>query len=233
MEPASSFLDASVLSSQTLSTTKMSDKRAEQDVELLRNRIRMLRAEEERAKAKVAETKKRQDEILAVRARKEQSAQQRAEQRLAEEEKVRKQREERLSKKAESRMAVKQRLDQMYAQRRDEAAKLKMEEAQNEQLLRSIRTEQVANAQRRREQILTHQRRTQSELSRQRQAQQQELIRNFLRMISEEEAKRAKVEMEIREMEKEELEQIEKLRKLQEEQRQSFDELELALAEGQ
>ncbi|KAG8464949.1 hypothetical protein KFE25_012312 [Diacronema lutheri] len=227
MEP---YADESAFSNQALSA-KLSEKRAEQDLELLRNRIRMLRMEEAKAKAKVGETKKRQEEILAVRARNEQHAQRRAEQRFMDDEKLRRQREERLTKKTEEKLAVKARFDQMYAARREEAVKRKEEEAQNERMLRSLRDEEVAKAQQRREQILAQQRRAQSELGRQRQEQQQALIHNFLKMIADEEARRREIEAEISEMEKDELEQIEKLRRLQDEQRQSFDELEFALAQ--
>ncbi|KAJ1630912.1 hypothetical protein T492DRAFT_999351 [Pavlovales sp. CCMP2436] len=225
-----SFLNDSTVSNPTLSA-KMSDKKAEQDIDLLRNRLRMLRAEEGKAKAKVVETKKRQDEILALRTRNEELAQRRVEHRFGEEEKTRKLREERLSKKNDSRLAVKERFDQMYAKRREEAVQLKKEEAQNGRMVRSLRDEEIAKAQRRREQILTQQRRAQSELGNKRQEQQQGLISNFLGLIAEEEGRRQEVEKEIAEMEKDELEQIEKLRTLQEEQRLSYDELEFALTQ--
>lgn len=208
------------------------DKRDEQDIELLRNRIRKLRAEESKAAAKVSEAQRRQEEVLAVRARHEQAVQQRAGRRLDEEEKVRRQREAWLSQKRQSRVAIKQRLDQMYSQRREVAVKLKQEGAQHEQALRSARDREVALAQRSAEQISQHEKALQAETARRRQAQQQVLIQDFLRLIAQEEGRKAELEAEIRDMALQEAAEAETLRALKEELRESMDELELTLAES-
>jgi Mg2+ and Co2+ transporter CorA len=228
--PMDSSMSAPSIVNATLSA-KVSEKRAEQGLDLLKNRIRLLRQEEAKAKAKVAETKRRQDEIIALRARNEEAAARRAEHRLAEEDRARRQREERLAQKHESRVAVKQTFDKMYSERREQAMQTRKEEAENQRALRTLRETEVAKAQRRREQILGQQRKLQSDLGRQRQAHQQDLIQNFLGMIADEEARRAQIEAEIAEMEQDELAQIEKLRELQEEQRVSYDALEFALAQ--
>lgn len=224
------YSNPAAIVNSTLSA-KVSEKRAEQGLDLLKNRIRLLRQEEAKAKAKVAETKRRQDEIIALRARNDEAAARRAEHRFAEDERARRQREERLAQKHESRVTVKQTFDKMYSERRELATQTRKEEADNQRALRALRETEVAKAQRRREQILGQQRKVQSELGRQRQAHQQDLIQNFLGMIAEEEARRAQIEAEIAAMEQDELAQIEKLRQLQEEQRVSYDALEFALAQ--
>eukprot|EP00921_Rhytidocystis_pertsovi_P002309 GHVQ01003947.1.p1 GENE.GHVQ01003947.1~~GHVQ01003947.1.p1 ORF type:complete len:274 (-),score=74.10 GHVQ01003947.1:1131-1952(-) len=64
---------------------RLSRKKTEQDALLLANRIALLRAEEDKARKKIDETKKRSQEVMEIRRRNEAVAKQREEARLAQE----------------------------------------------------------------------------------------------------------------------------------------------------
>lgn len=197
-------------------------KRAEQDALLLANRIRLLRAEDQKTKKRVQETEKRMQAIVEIRRRNEdcralkevECSRRQAQEQDAREQK-RREREEQLRKTSDRRKAV-------MEQKLGQSGGVKQEREAARQFLREQRAqteaEQQARAERVRSQAAAASRsRARSEGAR------QEMVKNSIkeRFCAEEERRLATL-AEIERMEREEAELLAQLQKTQEQHQSVF-----------
>jgi len=208
---------------------KLARRKLQQDVELLSNRVERLREEERKAKQKVLETKLRGQEISALQKRNEQASAAKAlAKRMEEDQRLREVQQLRLKRVAEKEQ-VKAVQEELAKAKRDDVRAEKQVKAENADMVRSLRSYDVARAQKTRAEIRSHQKMVSLKFEKQREAHQEFLAQDFINMIALEDRRREEVETEIAEMESVERKHIENLRKLQEEQKMAYDALEQAL----
>jgi len=205
-------------------------KKLQQDVELMQNRVERLRAEERKAKQKVLETKLRGQEIAALQKRNEQAAAAKMLAKTMEEDQRRREVQQQRAKRSEQRVAIKKVQSDMHEARHADVRAEKEIKAENMEMVRSLKTYDLARAQKARAEIRQHQKMVSAKFEKQRQAHQEFLAQDFINMIAMEDRRREDVEKEIAVMEEDERKHIERLRALQEEQRLAYDALEAALA---
>ena len=205
-------------------------KQAQNDAQLLINRIALLRQEEAKARKKIQETQLRAQEMLALKKH--------TVEKLA----VKQQREAAAKKKQE---LVRQRVEKQkraHAKKmelaRKRVAEAKVQEVREVHIMRrkfkaereQQKREKVAKARKKHEAVKGRDGAVQRAQEAQRRERQARVIEEYERKIEEENARRAAKEAEVRRMEKEELKLIEALKKVQVLQREAFEELEAALA---
>jgi len=204
-------------------------RRAESDVQLLANRLAHLRAEEEKARKKIEETKKRAGEILEMKERNAAIAKRKAEERNTrkaivnrEQQRVamrrQKLRDERTVKGSKSNASkldyVKQQREEKLA-RKEQGKRLKAAEIAKARLVKEkIRNREIAM------------RRKRQQEEKERRAKQ---AAEYRRRLKEERSKQQVADEEISTMEEEEMKLIERLRATQDLQRQAYATLEAAL----
>jgi len=226
----SSQMSCGSLTSNPMLNAKLTRKKVQQDMELLSNRIERLRAEEQRAKQKVLETKMRGQEIISLQKRNEQAAAAKELQRRLEQEALNAEVQKQQRKKAEHRNALKQTFNAMHSAKRQQVELERRIKHENAELLKQTKVAELERVRRNREIIREQQKETKERFERQRQAHQEFLAQDFIGMIAMEDKRREEVEAEIAVLEVEERQHIERLRALQEEQRAAYDALEEALA---
>lgn len=205
-------------------------KQAQNDAQLLINRIALLRQEEAKARKKIQETQLRAQEMLELKKH--------TVEKLA----VKQQREAAAKKKQE---LVRQRVEKQkraHAKKmelaRKRVAEAKVQEVREVHIMRrkfkaereQQKREKVAKARKKHEAVKGRDGAVQRAQEAQRRERQARVIEEYERKIEEENARRAAKEAEVRRMEKEELKLIEALKKVQVLQREAFEELEAALA---
>merc|ERR1719238_799785 len=205
-------------------------KQAQNDAQLLINRIALLRQEEAKAQKKIQETQLRAQEMLELKKH--------TVEKLA----VKQQREAAAKKKQE---LVRQRVEKQkraHAKKmelaRKRVAEAKVQEVREVHIMRrkfkaereQQKREKVAKARKKHEAVKGRDGAVQRAQEAQRRERQARVIEEYERKIEEENARRAAKEAEVRRMEKEELKLIEALKKVQVLQREAFEELEAALA---
>jgi len=224
-------LSASMTDGQgNLLNAKLARRKLQHDVELLSNRVERLREEERKAKQKVLETRLRGQEISALQKRNEQAATAKALAKRMEEDQLLRERQESRVRRVEEKKALKSVFVQMHEARRDDVKAERQIKAENAQLVRAVKSFDVARAQKARQDIRSHQKLVSERFEKQRQAHQEFLAQDFINMIAMEDKRREEVEKEIVAMEADERKHIENLRKLQDEQKAAYDSLESALA---
>lgn len=209
--------------------TKNGRKRAEADLQLLSNRIALLRIEEQKSLQKVEETKARAKEILEIKKRNENAVQSRIMQHVSKEMQVK----EIQSKAMAERNARKKKLaatrEQLIEAKKEVAARLREEQRLHEEMSGSVRVEvetqnrSKAYEERKRREAL---RMKQEE---ERKAKERALQEEVARKIESEERKRQEAERVISSLEEEERVLIARLKKTQEMQEEAIAALESSL----
>lgn len=218
------------VSQGSVHSAKLARRKLQHDVELLSNRVERLREEERKAKQKVLETRLRGQEISALQKKNEQAATAKALAKRMEEDQTNRERQESRLRKVEDKKVLQDTFRKMFDARREDVKAERLIKAENAQLVRSIKSFDLAKAQQARAEIRAHQQAVSQRFEKQRQAHQEFLAQDFINMIAMEDKRREQVEKEIVDMESVERKHIENLRKLQDEQKAAYDALELALS---
>jgi len=208
---------------------RMSRRQAEQDVVTMRNRIKRLELEEERAQKNIEDTRRRADGIVRLKAQNELRARQREQERM--------QREMELQMEAHSKALERAQREANIKANRQSAIRAK------QQMVRESREESRANAmatwnhQKRdmeraaklKEDIYQRERKAVHDKHLQRHLQQVRVVRRYEERLEEEERIRQEKEEEMLRLEEEEAELLARLRHAQDLQRGAYTELEVAL----
>lgn len=215
-----------------LSNATLARKRAEQDAILLANRLRLLRAEEEKTRKKVIETESKTSDILQLHQRNEQRARQREAEESRREAEEQEQRARQMRERAEQQRNLQVKHNKIVQQKQLSSAAVREDREVGRLALQEQRAEvdaeMTAKAERiRRQTALASRSRAKSESAKQEQAQAGVRIR----VIREEDATRERMS-EIDRMEKEEAQLIARLQSTQERHRVAFLKLEDALRHG-
>jgi len=225
----SSGVSVSSMTSNPMLNAKIMRRKVQQDTELLSNRIERLKAEERKAKAKVAETRLKGREILSLQKRNEQANAARALAKRMEDEQRQREAQKLQLRKAEHRAAMKMTFESMYTSKREDVQLERMIKKENAEVLRQTRLSELDRAQKGRSVIRSQQAQVRARFEQQRQAHQEYLAQDFIGMIAMEDKRREEIEKEIAVMEIEERQHIERLKALQDEQKSAYDALEQAL----
>jgi len=215
--------------SNRLLAAKRARKRAEGDYQLLQNRLVRLRMEEEKAQKKILETKKRAQEIIALKARNE----------LANREKMMKQDDADGSISEATSRAAKQRSDQkarvqatqeeLLQQKREGVLHTRRARQEHEMSIQRQRDADMQHAHQCKEAIKAHEVAMQRQQHEKRIERSEQCKKELDDKVLEEEQQRTLAEVQVRRMEAEEAYLIEQLQKTQEQQRSAYDSLEQAL----
>merc|ERR1712054_705275 len=215
--------------SNRLLAAKRARKRAEGDYQLLQNRLVRLRMEEEKAQKKIGETKKRAQEIIALKARnemanrdKEQKASDADYEIAAAKDRANKQRQD-------QKLKVSQTQQQLHKAKRDGVLHTRLARQEHEMSIQRQRDADMQHAHQCKEAIKAHETAMQR-AQHQRKIQRSEQCKKELdtKVLLEEE-QRTLAESQVRRMEAEEAYLIEQLQKTQQAQRMAYDDLEEAL----
>ena len=206
-------------------------RRAESDVQLLANRLAHLRAEEEKARRKIAETKRRAGEVATMKKRnallqkkKEEEKRMRNEVIQREQQRVAMRRAAQRAKRSGANNKLNE--DKLrYVREQREQAKIHREQVLEGKLREEQRARKLKDKIRQREVRLKMKR---EEEEKQRRAAQ---ARAYRKRLQEERVKQDIADSQISAMEEEEMRLIERLRKTQDMQRKAYASLETALSE--
>eukprot|EP00741_Cyanophora_paradoxa_P014943 tig00020830_g14417.t1 len=212
-----------------LLAAKNARKRAETDAQLLDNRLRRLKIEEDRARKKIEETRRRAAEILQLKERNVAKVQVKQQMEQEEEERLRREREIIAIQNAERR-EVKKAIELAIVQtKKAEAATLKKLSRENQIAAARFKEMEVKRAQMIRDSIKAREIEAVARIQKQRVLHEQSLGQTFEERVAVEEDRRRRAEEEVLRMEQEEAALIERLRHMQARQRKAYEELEGAL----
>lgn len=205
-------------------------KRAEEDAQLLSNRIALLKQEELKSLKKIEETRNKAREIMQKK------AQMLEEQRIKEEEKNKKQEEER--QKAEQTKLIREQSKQVKASTREELVKklkeevlaIKMARKENESLIEQNKNLQLLEKTTLTQNVKNQMREAESKKRRMEEERKARVRAELERKIEDENLRKQQKEDEIARMEQEELELIQRLQNSQMMQRSAYEELEQAMS---
>lgn len=208
---------------------KNNRKRAEGDLQLLENRILLLRGEEQRALNKVNETKARANDILQLKKRNEDALNRKLEENLNKELRIKAKRDQTIQdkKRRDEKMTrtknsiLKSRND-MYIETKGEGAKFVNDNNLIKQKIEEDNRKKAAIVKARKEAALKKKREEQER-------REAEITRKYMEKQEEENRRTAAAERRIRELEKVERDMIERLKKTQTLQQKAYSELQESL----
>lgn len=208
---------------------KNNRKRAEGDLQMLENRILLLKSEEQRALNKVKETRIRANDILQLKKRNEDSLNQKLQENLEKEMRVkakrdqsnleRKRRNERMTKTKQSILSSR---NDMYAETKGAGIKYENENNLMKQKIEEDNRKKAAAIKAKKEAALKKKREEQER-------KEAEIRRKYLEKQEEENRRTAAAERRIHELEKVEREMIERLKRTQMLQQKAYSELQESL----
>jgi len=212
-----------------LLAAKRARKKAEDDHQLLQNRLHRLQVEEQRAASKIEETRKRAEEILALKARNVKArADKEASMRQSEEEVLNAQ--QRACEQRETRaMRVQAATSNVARKKREDVLTTRKERQEHELAIQKDREAQLAAAAQSKATIKAHEQQVQMASHKSRMMKTEKFAEEFDKKVKEEEALRLSTEEEVREMERHEAELIERLKSTQTSQRNAYEHLEEVL----
>lgn len=204
-------------------------KQAEQDAQLLANRIALLKQEEQKAWRKIEQTKTRAQSILELRVENEKRMAHRAEADFAHDRASEKEQRIMNAHKEVARMARQKQYEMEVAKKRDSVEKVK----QDKRLARKIKQQRAIEVREHHRENSMQIRRQEALAKERREAEKAELIRRnreaYERRIEGEEKSRRKLLGNVMKMEQRERELIERLRNTQQLQQEAYSQLETAL----
>ena len=207
-------------------------RRAESDVQLLANRLAHLRAEEEKARKKIAETKRRADEVATMKRRNALLQKKKAEEKAMQQNVIQREQQRVAMRRAAQRAQKsgahsKMNEDKLkYVRQQREQAKSHRAQVLEGKLREEERAKQLKDKIRQREIRLKMQKEKEEKERRIRQA------KAYQKRLQEERVKQDIADSQISAMEEEEMRLIERLRKTQDMQRKAYASLESALQEN-
>lgn len=205
-------------------------KRAEEDAQLLSNRIALLRLEEQRSLKKIEETRNKAREIMQKK------AQMLEEQRLKEEEKNKRLEEEKARieqnkiNKEQSKQARISTREEMIKKLKDEVLAIKLAKKENQSIIEQNKNIELLEKATVTQSIKGMHREAEEKRRRTEEERKARVRAELERKIEEENMKKQQKEDEIARMEQEELELIQRLQNSQMMQRSAYEELELAMS---
>merc|ERR1712195_269315 len=204
-----------------LLAAKRARKKAEDDHQLLQNRLHRLQVEEQRAASKIEETRKRAEEILALKARNVKArADKEASMRQSEEEVLNAQ--QRACEQRETRaMRVQAATSNVARKKREDVLTTRKERQEHELAIQKDREAQLAAAAQSKATIKAHEQQVQMASHKSRMMKTEKFAEEFDKKVKEEEALRLSTEEEVRE--------IERLKSTQTSQRNAYEHLEEVL----
>lgn len=204
-------------------------KRAEEDAQLLANRIALLKQEELKSLKKIEETRNKAREIMQKRAK------MLEEQRIKEEERNQKLEEERL--RAEQNRVLKEQTkqaklnsrDELVRRLKDEVLAIKLARKENQNLIEQNKNLELLEKTTLTQNVKNQHREAEEKKRRMEEERKAKVRAELERKIDEENMRKQQKEEEIARMEQEELELIQRLQNSQMLQRSAYEELELAM----
>ncbi|OMJ78643.1 hypothetical protein SteCoe_21520 [Stentor coeruleus] len=205
-------------------------KRAEEDAQLLSNRIALLRLEEQRSLKKIEETRNKAREIMQKK------VQMLEEQRLKEEEKNKRLEEEKARieqnkiNKEQSKQARISTREEMIKKLKDEVLAIKLAKKENQSIIEQNKNIEMLEKATVTQSIKDMHREAEEKRRRAEEERKAKVRAELERKIEEENMKKQQKDDEIARMEQEELELIQRLQNSQMMQRSAYEELELAMS---
>ena len=212
-----------------LLAAKRARKRAKGDYQLLQNRLVRLRLEEEKAQKKIMETKKRAQEILALKARNEMANKEKMNQAHHADEEIARAKDRALQQRNEQKLRCQHAADQVAKQKRDGVLNTRRARQEHEMVIQRQRDADLRHAQQCKDAIKAHELAVQQQAHQKRIELTEKFQHEFDSKVMEEEKERTMAESEVRRMEAEEAALIERLKSTQDDQRNAYDQLETAL----
>merc|ERR1712196_171923 len=211
-----------------LLAAKRARKRAEGDYQLLQNRLVRLRLEEEKAKKKISETKKRAQEILALKARNEMANREKMSHATDADEEIARAKDRAAKQRIDQKVRVSQAQEQVAKQKRDGVLYSRRARQDHEMAIQRQRDADLRHAQQCKDAIKAAELQVQKAAHQKRIEMTEKFQAEFDRKLTEEEKQRMIAEGEVRRMEAEEAHLIDALKQTQEDQRVAYDDLEAA-----
>jgi len=212
-----------------LLAAKRARKRAEGDYQLLQNRLLRLRLEEEKAQRKIQETKKKAQEILALKARNEMAIREKMEKAQSADDEIAHLKDRANKQRIDQKVRVRHSVEEVSRQKRDGVLHLRKSRQEHEIAIQRQRDEDLRHAQQCKDAIKAHENSVQKQQHQKRIELTEKFQREFDDKVMEEEKQRAAAETEVVRMEAEEAALIDQLKQTQESQRYAYDDLEKAL----
>merc|ERR1711988_1412345 len=212
-----------------LLAAKRARKRAEGDYQLLQNRLVRLRLKEEKAQKKISETKKRAEEILALKARNEMANREKMNHAHDHDEDIAAAKDCAAKQRVDQRLRCQHAMDQVSKQKRDGVLHARRARQEHEMVIQRQRDADLRHAQQCKDAIKAHEVAVQQAAHKKRIELTEKFQEEFDNKVMQEERQRTIAEAEVRRMESEEAFLIDRLKATQEEQRTAYDQLESAL----
>jgi len=185
--------------------------------------------EEEKAQKKIAETKKRAQEIIALKARNEQALRERLEKANDGGEEIHMNKDRASKQRQDLRIGAAQAQEQLAKEKRDMVLLCRRERQEAEMAIQRQREQNMQHAHECKEAIKAHESAMQRALQQKKLERNEAARRELDQKVLEEEEQRTLAEAQVRKMEQEEAYLIDQLQKTQEAQRLAYDDLEGAL----
>merc|ERR1711988_1054276 len=212
-----------------LLAAKRARKRAEGDYQLLQNRLVRLRMEEEKAQKKIAETKKRAQEIVALKARNEMANRDKMQKADDADYEIACAKERANKQRQDQKMRVTQTQAQLHKAKRDGVLHTRLARQEHEMSIQRQRDADMQHAHQCKEAIKAHETAMQRAQHQRKIQRSEQCKRELDGKVLEEEEQRTMAEAQVRSMEAEEAYLIEQLQRTQDAQRDAYDDLEEAL----
>jgi len=208
---------------------KLMRKRADEDVQLMQNRIARLKIEADRARRNMEETRSRAEEIVKLKAQKELKARAREHARVLKEQQLQREQQQRSLARAQRNAQVRAARDQVLQQKHATVQRFRRERQVQAQEAWAARREEEDRAARIKQEIYTRERQAVQSKYRQRHIQQLRAVQGYEQRVYEEERTRAERQGIVMALEDEEAQLLQQLREAQAMQRDAYAELEVAL----
>merc|ERR1711959_645488 len=212
-----------------LLAAKRARKRAEGDYQLLSNRLVRLRFEEDKARKKIEETRKRAAEILALKARNQKAIQEKLQNAGTNDDELEDAKQRALDQRVASKVRCQQAKEAIVKKKRDDVLHVRKERQDHEIVVQRRKDADLEYARQCKDAIKAHELHVQQQAHQKRFEQTEKFQRIFDEKVVWEERERTLAEAEVRVMEQEEAFLIERLKDTQSEQRTAYDALEKAL----
>lgn len=212
-----------------LLAAKRARKRAEGDYQLLQNRLLRLRLEEEKAQKKISETKKKAQEILALKARNEMAIREKMEKASEADHEIAHLKDRAHKQRVDQKLRLKESADAVNRHKRDGVLHIRKSRQEHEMAIQRQRDADLRHAQQCKDAIKAHEVSVQKQQHQKRIELTEKFQQEFDDKVMDEERQRAAAEQEVMRMEAEEAQLIDQLKATQESQRYAYDDLEKAL----
>eukprot|EP00899_Mesostigma_viride_P010740 jgi/Mesvir1/19668/Mv09944-RA.1 len=204
-------------------------KAVDEDAQRLANRVAQLKKEEDKSLKRIAETKRRAEEIMALRQRNEEAARAKQQMEAERQEELQRQMELLQAEKDEHMRRKRQVAEQLYVEKRTEMRKTKEERAEIEKRVREQRLAEQQKAIASKEAVKKGHMEGREKVLNEKHKTIDKVRQEVEKRVEEERAEQKAKERELARLAREEMELIQRLQQKQQEQRKAYEELEQAL----